>query len=99
MPMCLKLWQPDSGSSPLLWAGYEDGSVSLWNLSERSLLSRLACHAEPVMSLDFDPGKLRGVSGSSEKAINSWTLDGQQSLKVRKGDPPKCHFTGCAPMP
>ncbi|MGH0159352.1 UNVERIFIED_CONTAM: hypothetical protein FKN15_037318 [Acipenser sinensis] len=34
------------------------------------------------MSLDFDPGKLRGVSGSSEKAINSWTLDGQQSLKV-----------------
>ncbi|XP_033899500.2 guanine nucleotide-binding protein subunit beta-like protein 1 isoform X3 [Acipenser ruthenus] len=74
---------PDSGSSPLLWAGYEDGSVSLWNLSERSLLSRLACHAEPVMSLDFDPGKLRGVSGSSEKAINSWTLDGQQSLKLQ----------------
>ncbi|KAK1156590.1 guanine nucleotide-binding protein subunit beta-like protein 1 isoform X1 [Acipenser oxyrinchus oxyrinchus] len=83
MPMCLKLWQPDSGSSPLLWAGYEDGSVSLWNLSERSLLSRLACHAEPIMSLDFDPGKLRGVSGSSEKAINSWTLDGQQSLKLQ----------------
>ncbi|XP_041079022.1 guanine nucleotide-binding protein subunit beta-like protein 1 [Polyodon spathula] len=83
MPMCLKLWQPDSGSSPLLWAGYEDGSVSLWNLSERSLLSHLTCHAEPVMSLDFDAGKLRGVSGSSEKALNSWTLDGQQSLKLQ----------------
>ncbi|XP_027715235.1 guanine nucleotide-binding protein subunit beta-like protein 1 isoform X2 [Vombatus ursinus] len=74
--------EPASSSGPLLLAGYEDGSVILWDVSERSVLSRLACHEEPVMSLDFDSGRARGVSGSSEKVLCVWSLDEQQNLKV-----------------
>ncbi|CAM4673006.1 unnamed protein product [Caretta caretta] len=84
MAMCLKLWQPDFGSCPFLLAGYEDGSVILWNLSGGKILSRLACHQEPVMSLDFDSEKTKGVSGSSEEVLTVWSLDEQQNLKVQK---------------
>ncbi|XP_075390290.1 guanine nucleotide-binding protein subunit beta-like protein 1 [Tenrec ecaudatus] len=82
MPMCLKLWQADSSSRPCLLAGYEDGSVALWDISERKVCSRMTCHPEPVMALDFDSQKARGVSGSAEKALAVWSLDEQQALKV-----------------
>ncbi|KAM6339536.1 guanine nucleotide-binding protein subunit beta-like protein 1 isoform 2-T3 [Alca torda] len=74
MPMCLKLWQPNCGSQPLLLAGYEDGSVVLWNLSMGKALSQLVCHQEPVMSLDFDSEKAKGISGSSEKVYKTHKL-------------------------
>ncbi|NXU52757.1 GNB1L protein, partial [Turnix velox] len=84
MPMALKLWQPSSGSQPLLLAGYEDGSVVLWNVSMGRAWSRLLCHQEPVMSLDFDSEKAKGISGSCEKVLSIWSLDEQQNLQVSK---------------
>ncbi|XP_072271772.1 guanine nucleotide-binding protein subunit beta-like protein 1 [Pyxicephalus adspersus] len=84
MVMCIKLWQPKSESSPLLIAGYEDGSVVLWNVLEQKVMSRIMCHKEPVMSLDFDCVNAKGVSGSSENILNVWTLDEQQNLKTLK---------------
>ncbi|KAM9194965.1 guanine nucleotide-binding protein subunit beta-like protein 1 isoform 2-T2 [Dugong dugon] len=83
MPMCLELWQQaNSSPRPRLLAGYEDGSVALWDVSERKVCSRITCHTEPVMGLDFDSQKARGVSGSAEKVLAVWSLDEQQSLKV-----------------
>uniref|UniRef100_A0A2R8MJG3 G protein subunit beta 1 like n=1 Tax=Callithrix jacchus TaxID=9483 RepID=A0A2R8MJG3_CALJA len=78
----------DLGSSrncsprPLLLAGYEDGSVALWDVSEQKVCSRIACHEEPVMDLDFDSQKAKGISGSAGKALAVWRLDGQQALQV-----------------
>ncbi|XP_062399070.1 guanine nucleotide-binding protein subunit beta-like protein 1 [Sardina pilchardus] len=84
MVMCLKIWQPDAGEGPRLVAGYEDGSVLLWDVTQGRLLGSLSAHPEPVMCLDFDPGRRRGVSGSAENAIRSWTLDGQQNLQQQE---------------
>ncbi|XP_057161824.1 guanine nucleotide-binding protein subunit beta-like protein 1 isoform X2 [Ursus arctos] len=74
--------EADSSPRPLLLAGYEDGSVALWDVSERKVCSRVACHTEPVMGFDFDSQKARGVSGSAEKALAVWSLDEQQALQV-----------------
>ncbi|KAM9330862.1 guanine nucleotide-binding protein subunit beta-like protein 1 [Gastrophryne carolinensis] len=82
MVMCMKLWQPSSGTSPLLFVGYEDGSVALWNVLENKLVDRHMCHQDPVMSLDFDCKNFRGVSGSSDNILNVWTLTEQQKLKT-----------------
>ncbi|KAJ7412055.1 Guanine nucleotide-binding protein subunit beta-like protein 1 [Willisornis vidua] len=84
MPMCLKLWQLSCGSQPLLLAGYEDGSVVLWSVTMGKVLSQLVCHQEPVMSLDFDSEKAKGISGSSEKVLCIWSLNEQQNLQVDK---------------
>ncbi|OXB54794.1 hypothetical protein ASZ78_008063 [Callipepla squamata] len=84
MPMCLKLWQVSRGSQPSLLAGYEDGSVLLWNLATGKVLSQLTCHQEPVMSLDFDSEKAKGISGSSEKVLSIWSLNEQQNLQVQQ---------------
>ncbi|XP_042297910.1 guanine nucleotide-binding protein subunit beta-like protein 1 isoform X2 [Sceloporus undulatus] len=84
MPMCLKMWQPSLGSSPFLLAGYEDGSVVLWNLSMGKMLSRLACHQEPIMGLDFDSEKAKGASGSSEKMLCVWRHSEQQNLELQQ---------------
>ncbi|XP_008057878.1 guanine nucleotide-binding protein subunit beta-like protein 1 isoform X2 [Carlito syrichta] len=81
MPMCLGLWQANCSPHPLLLAGYEDGSVALWDVSEQKVCSRIACHEEPVMGLDFDSQKARGVSGSAGKVLAVWSLDGQQALQ------------------
>ncbi|XP_012787935.2 guanine nucleotide-binding protein subunit beta-like protein 1 [Sorex araneus] len=82
MPMCLQLWQADSSPRPLLLAGYEDGSVALWDISQRKVCSRLTCHPEPVMGLDFDSQQARGVSGSAEKALAVWSVDERQALQM-----------------
>lgn len=83
MIMCMKLWQPDSSPGPLLLAGYEDGSLLLWDVSQRSVLSRVTAHPEPVMCMAFDPHRLKGISGSSDKNLSSWTIDGQHNLQVK----------------
>lgn len=75
-------FQPDSGPGPLLLAGYEDGSLLLWDVTQRSRLSLAKAHPEPVMCLTFDTKRLRGISGSSEKTLSSWTLDRQNNLQV-----------------
>ncbi|XP_043571331.1 guanine nucleotide-binding protein subunit beta-like protein 1 isoform X3 [Chiloscyllium plagiosum] len=75
--------EPPSGSRPLLLVGYENGSLTLWDLSEKKMLSHLACHNEPIMCLDFDPERAKGISGSSEKLLSSWGLDNQQNLKLQ----------------
>lgn len=80
MLMCMKMWQADSG--PVLCAGYEDGSLVFWDVSHRRPYSCLKAHPEPVMCLDVDVCKQKGISGSSEKILQSWTLDKQQNLQM-----------------
>ncbi|XP_054630746.1 guanine nucleotide-binding protein subunit beta-like protein 1 isoform X2 [Dunckerocampus dactyliophorus] len=74
--------EPHSGG-PILLAGYEDGSLLLWDITQRSKLSQTKVHHEPVMCLTFDPEVLRGISGSSEKQLSSWILDGQNNLQLQ----------------
>lgn len=83
MVMCLQLWTPASGLGPLLFAGYEDGSLLLWDVTQRAELSRVKAHPEPVMCLTFDPRRLRGVSGSCEKKLSSWMLDSQNNIQLQ----------------
>ncbi|XP_015679080.1 guanine nucleotide-binding protein subunit beta-like protein 1 [Protobothrops mucrosquamatus] len=84
LPMSLRIWQPSAGSHPRLLAGYEDGSVVLWDLSMGRILSRITCHQEPVMSLDFDSEKAKGVSGSSEKKLCVWSPTGLENLELQQ---------------
>uniref|UniRef100_A0ACB8FZS4 Guanine nucleotide binding protein (G protein), beta polypeptide 1-like n=2 Tax=Sphaerodactylus townsendi TaxID=933632 RepID=A0ACB8FZS4_9SAUR len=47
-------------------------------------MSRLTCHQEPIMALDFDSEKAKGVSGSSEKMLCIWSQSEQQNLEIQQ---------------
>ncbi|CAL9708681.1 unnamed protein product [Knipowitschia caucasica] len=83
MVMCIKLWQPDSGCGPLLLAGYEDGSLLLWDVTHISILSQVQTHPEPLMCLAFDPTRLKGISGSSDSKLSSWIVDSQNKIQLQ----------------
>ncbi|XP_072289672.1 guanine nucleotide-binding protein subunit beta-like protein 1 [Eucyclogobius newberryi] len=83
MVMCIKLWQSLSGASPLLLAGYEDGSVLLWDVILGLKLSQVKSHPEPVMCLTFDPTRLKGISGSSDSKLSSWIVDNQNNVQLQ----------------
>ncbi|XP_028313484.1 guanine nucleotide-binding protein subunit beta-like protein 1 isoform X2 [Gouania willdenowi] len=85
MVMCINLFQPDSCPGPLLLAGYEEGSLLLWDVTQQSILSQVKAHPDPVMCLTFDPTRLRGISGSSEKNLSSWKLDEKNNLQLQGG--------------
>ncbi|XP_026177659.1 guanine nucleotide-binding protein subunit beta-like protein 1 isoform X2 [Mastacembelus armatus] len=87
MVMCLQMWQPDSGRRPLLLAGYEDGSLLLWDVTQGSKLSQAKAHPETVMCLTLDTKRLRGISGSSDKKLSSWMMDSQNNLQVTTQKP------------
>ncbi|XP_060125260.1 guanine nucleotide-binding protein subunit beta-like protein 1 isoform X2 [Zootoca vivipara] len=78
------LEEPKVSLHPSLLVGYEDGSVVLWNLSMGRMQSRLTCHQEPIMGLDFDSEKAKGVSASSEKMLCCWSCNEQQSLELQQ---------------
>ncbi|XP_028313485.1 guanine nucleotide-binding protein subunit beta-like protein 1 isoform X3 [Gouania willdenowi] len=77
--------EPDSCPGPLLLAGYEEGSLLLWDVTQQSILSQVKAHPDPVMCLTFDPTRLRGISGSSEKNLSSWKLDEKNNLQLQGG--------------
>lgn len=72
--------------------------MALWDLAQQKVRSRLACHAEPLMSLDFDPQQARGVSGSADKTLAVWSVDERQALQVRVRGP-RGHLSCAARSP
>lgn len=65
--------------------GYENGSILLWDCVNCSTVSKLSCHNEPVMCLDFDENhKQSGVSGSAEDHLLVWKLDDKLNLLVKE---------------
>ncbi|XP_033627635.1 guanine nucleotide-binding protein subunit beta-like protein 1 [Asterias rubens] len=68
MPMCIKFI-----SASKLLVGYEAGQVALWDINTRKMLANKKLHSEPVMSLDYSILSERGVSGSADDKLLTWT--------------------------
>ena len=60
----------------LLAAGYEDGSVAVWDPAAGAKPLALGkLHSKPVMALDVDPGGGGGVSGAAEGRLAAFEVD------------------------
>ncbi|XP_022085594.1 guanine nucleotide-binding protein subunit beta-like protein 1 [Acanthaster planci] len=68
MPMCIKFID----ASRLL-VGYEAGQVALWDTNAQKILAHKQFHSEAVMCLDYSTVSERGVSGSADDKLVSWT--------------------------
>ncbi|XP_019647616.1 PREDICTED: guanine nucleotide-binding protein subunit beta-like protein 1 isoform X1 [Branchiostoma belcheri] len=80
MVMALKA-ASGSDCSPLL-AAYEDGSVAVWDVKQRQIVSHLRAHTEPILCMDYDQEQGKGITGSADNKLIVWTnKDGQLATK------------------
>ncbi len=64
-----------SHSGDFLAAGYQDGSVWVWQIKEAQPVAALAAHDGPVRSLAFDQDDGLLVSSSDDGSIQLWASD------------------------
>lgn len=67
-----------------LMAGYESGTIILWDLNASKPISHLRLGEEDcLMALDYDPVMNRGVCGGSSDKITVFSLD-RHTMEIRK---------------
>uniref|UniRef100_A0A1Q3FDR4 Putative g-protein beta subunit-like protein gnb1l n=1 Tax=Culex tarsalis TaxID=7177 RepID=A0A1Q3FDR4_CULTA len=78
-----------NGGASYLLAGYESGTLVLWDLNCSKVVSHLklaTADDECLMTLDYDPVTNRGVAGGSSDRITVFSLDRQTGEIRRKSD-------------
>ena len=64
-------------------AGYDDGTVRLWNLSGQQL-AQFQAHQGPVGSVSFSPdGQILATAGGLDETARLWNLSGQQLAEFK----------------
>lgn len=67
-----------------LLAGYESGTIILWDLNTGKPLSHLRLSEEEcLMTIDYDPVTNKGVCGGSSDRITVFSID-RQNMQIRK---------------
>lgn len=82
-------------SSSIIAAGFNDGSVKLWDLKTFTNEISFSGHKSAVTCLSFDHNGTRLVSGSSDTEVIVWDIVGERGLyrlKGHKGMVTSCHF-------
>jgi WD40 repeat protein len=74
-------------SEPFLAAGYEDGSVRVWDVINHELLRTLDGHTAPVRGLRFHPVSGYLGTGSDDGSVRVWDVSsGELILKIENVD-------------
>lgn len=66
-------------------AGYNDGSIKVWDLTSGSVMITFQGHKSAITVLKFDTSGTRLISGSSDSSIILWDLVGEEGLFKLKG--------------
>ncbi|MBW4663139.1 MAG: serine/threonine protein kinase [Chroococcus sp. CMT-3BRIN-NPC107] len=74
-----------SPNEELLASSNGDGSMDVWNLSDRQLRYRLVGHLDTVWSVAISPNSQMLASASSDKTINLWDLRSRELLHTFTG--------------
>lgn len=82
MCICINLFL--EGKKLFLLMGYDSGYISLWDYELNKEVSRLQCHPEVILCLDFDSKhENRGISGSVDDTLQVWKkTEDNQLVKV-----------------
>lgn len=81
-----------SHDGTMLAAGYDEGTIRLWDVASESLVSTLEGHGDEINSLDFlHTGKVL-ISGSDDETVRLWDLDTESLIATIE---PTVPFTDC----
>jgi WD40 repeat protein len=81
MCMCVRAWCDGSTGIPLVLAGFDDGSLLLWDVRRPSAeMTALKLFPEPVMCLALDGEGRSGVCGSPGNSLEVFSLSTEKVL-------------------
>ena len=81
--MCMCLAEKRSHTdTDFILAGYEDGSLALWNIASQEMSHRLELFSETMMALDYHSDTNRGVSTSVACDVIVWTVNNSEIQKL-----------------
>lgn len=80
--VCQLTYEKNTG---LVAAGYENGSIRIWDSTSGELMITFNGHKSAVSSLKFDPMGTRLVSGSKDSDLIVWDLVGEVGLYRLRG--------------
>ena len=73
MCMAISVIRNEEGPSQIL-AGYENGSIDLWDTSTWKEISTLKCHDDSVMAMDYNEIINKGFSVTALKTVVQWEI-------------------------
>jgi WD40 repeat protein len=82
--MVMALQSFTNNGTQYLLAGYEDGRVSLWDLTSQLEISSLRFYDDSIMCLGFSQHLSRGVVGSTGDELHSFSLTEDMQLTQLK---------------
>lgn len=84
MVMAVKLFMKDE--EVFAAVGFENGAIVVWNIrTPHQHIASGQPHTEPVMALDVDANGTKGISGSAETSIMSFSIDYESNnIKIEK---------------
>ena len=79
--MCMTI--RSGGNDSELLAGYEDGTIALWDLRTCKIINRQCVHKESVMCMDYDSASSKGLSGSVDDTLVCWTVTTNKTIEIK----------------
>ena len=73
MCMAISVIRNEEGPCQIL-AGYENGSISLWDISTWKEICTLKCHDDSVMAMDYNRIINKGFSVTAQETIVQWEI-------------------------
>ncbi|CDH58100.1 guanine nucleotide-binding protein subunit beta-like protein 1 [Lichtheimia corymbifera JMRC:FSU:9682] len=80
--LCMAVQLFSRGSNVYCLAGYEDGSVCLWQMDQKRLLWDVKEHSEPILDLAVDMDHQHGISTSAGRELVKYALFGDPEAPV-----------------
>ena len=94
MTMHLKLFFSKRDNVTLLLASYEDGTLGVWNVDKKTLLSSIKLFDDPVMALCLDTQSMKVLAGSAGKELK--TIEICDGFGLDLLDTISTQFSGCS---
>lgn len=78
--MCMVIQSVEDKSFILV--GYENGCIVVWNAETFKIMSCIKVHSESVMCCAYLSSCNKGVSGSADEKLISWSINEQGTIKI-----------------